>query len=215
VNVLVVDDDAVSRLLLATAVEALGHACAVADDGESGWARYREAAPDVVVTDRVMAGMDGLELCRRIRGDAAAGYTYVVLATGLGTREDVLAGMEAGADDYLVKPVDPFELRVRLLAAERVTALHRRLEESQHALEALNTELARVASTDGLTGIGNRRRFDEDLAGLHARARRAGGSYAVAMLDIDRFKAYNDELGHQAGDAALRAVAGRVAEACR
>jgi two-component system, cell cycle response regulator len=215
VKVLVVDDEPVSRMVLAAAVERLGYTCIVAEGGEAGWTAFRAEVPEVVVTDRVMDDLDGLALCRRIREDDSTPYTYLVLATGLDSRRDVLEGMSAGADDYLVKPVDPFELRVRLLVAERVTALHRRLETADRALRRANAELARLAGTDGLTGIGNRRRLEDELTALHARAVRAARPYALALLDIDHFKGYNDALGHQAGDEALRAVAEAIAAACR
>jgi two-component system, cell cycle response regulator len=167
------------------------------------------------VTDRVMSGVDGLELSRRIRSHPRDGYASIIMVTGLGSQDDVLKGMASGADDYLIKPVDPFALRVRLMVAERVSALHGRLAEAQRTLETLNAGLAQLASTDALTGVGNRRRFDLDLDAVHARAVRSGQPYSLALLDLDRFKPYNDALGHQAGDEALREVARCVAEQCR
>jgi two-component system chemotaxis response regulator CheY len=208
VRVLVADDEPVSRLLVATVVERLGHECVAADDGEGAWRRFDQDKPEVLITDRMMPGIDGLELCRRVRADQRAGYTYIVLVTALGDREEVLRGMEAGADDYLVKPVDPFELKPRLIAAQRVTGLHAELDRSR-------AELARLARTDPLTRLANRRSLEDDLRLLHARSERYGRSYCVAMCDVDRFKAFNDTYGHQAGDEALRAVAGRVAKEVR
>ena len=207
-RVLVADDEPVSRLLVATVVERLGHECVAADDGEGAWRRFDQDKPEVLITDRMMPGIDGLELCRRVRADQRAGYTYIVLVTALGDREEVLRGMEAGADDYLVKPVDPFELKPRLIAAQRVTGLHAELDRSR-------AELARLARTDPLTRLANRRSLEDDLRLLHARSERYGRSYCVAMCDVDRFKAFNDTYGHQAGDEALRAVAGRVAKEVR
>jgi diguanylate cyclase (GGDEF)-like protein len=208
VRVLVVDDEPVSRLLVTTIVERLGHECVPADDGESAWRQFDEHKPDVLITDRMMPGIDGLELCRRIRADPRAGYTYIVLVTALGERDEVMRGMEAGADDYLVKPVDPIDLKPRLIAAQRVTDLHAELARSR-------AELARLARTDPLTQLANRRSLDDDLRLLHARSERYGRSYCLAMCDVDRFKVYNDTYGHQAGDDALRAVAGRIAAEVR
>jgi diguanylate cyclase (GGDEF)-like protein len=111
--------------------------------------------------------------------------------------------MEAGADDYLVKPVELFDLQSRLIAARRVTALHAELD-------AYRAELSRLAHTDPLTRLGNRLSMEEDLTAVDARGRRYGHRFCVAICDVDLFKTYNDTLGHQAGDEALQAVAARM-----
>jgi diguanylate cyclase (GGDEF)-like protein len=207
-KVLVADDDPVSRLVLQTAVEGLGHEPIAAEDGRAAWGCFNQNKPEVLITDLVMPALDGLELCRRVRADGRAGYTYIILATALGKREDVLRGMEAGADDYLVKPIDPFDLRSRLIAAQRVTDLHAELVRRQ-------AELAHLARHDPLTKLGNRGSLDEDLKLLDARSQRYGHRYCLAICDIDRFKAYNDAHGHQAGDEALVAVATTMAREVR
>jgi two-component system chemotaxis response regulator CheY len=115
--------------------------------------------------------------------------------------------MSAGADDYLTKPVDRFAVQTRLVAAERVTDLHRQLALTQDQLEQANLELLEQSLTDQLTGLGNRRRMDEDLDRVHARALRLDRTYGIAIFDIDYFKRYNDHYGHVAGDGALRDVA--------
>jgi two-component system chemotaxis response regulator CheY len=208
VKILVVDDELVSRLVVQAAVEHLGHRWIAAADGEEAWRRFGEERPDVLITDLVMPGADGLELCRRVRAEEQAGYTYIILATMLGERVDVVRGMEAGADDYFVKPVEPFDLQVKLIAAERVTALHAELGRYR-------AELAKLARTDALTQLANRRSMEEDLRVLDARSQRYGRSYCVAICDIDHFKTYNDTLGHQAGDEALRSVAAKLAAEVR
>jgi diguanylate cyclase (GGDEF)-like protein len=207
-KVLVVDDDSLSRLVVQSVVERLGHQSIAAEDGEEAWACLNQEKPDVLITDLLMPGVDGLELCRRVRTDAQAGHTYVILVTVLGEREDVVRGMEAGADDYLIKPVDLFDLQARLIAAERVTNLHAEL--AQH-----RAELAHLAGHDPLTRLGNRRSLDQDLKVLHARSQRYGHRYCLAICDVDRFKAYNDAYGHQAGDQALAAVATTMAREVR
>jgi len=106
-----------------------------------------------------------------------------------------LEGMSAGADDYLTKPVDSFAVQTRLIAAARVTGLHTRLALTQAELERANGELRERSLTDGLTGLGNRRRMDEEIAHTHARALRVGRTYGVALFDIDHFKLYNDRYG--------------------
>ncbi len=199
-KILVVDDEPFSRRLIEAAVTRLGHDAMPAEDGEAAWRRFTQDTPEVLITDLVMPRVDGLELCRRVRADTRADYTYIILVTALNDRRDVVRGMEAGADDYLIKPVDLFDLETRLIAAQRVTDLHAEL--ARH-----RAQLAHLARHDPLTGLANRRSLEEDLEVLQARSRRYGHGFAVAMCDIDRFKAYNDTHGHQAGDQALRAVA--------
>jgi diguanylate cyclase (GGDEF)-like protein len=208
VNILVADDDLGSRLVAQAVVEGLGHECVVVADGASAWQAIEGHPPEVLVTDLMMPGMDGLELCRRIRAAERDSYTYIVLVTSLADRRDVLSGMQAGADDYLTKPLDPFELETRLLAAGRVTALHAELGRYR-------ADLARLARTDPLTGLRNRQGLAEELALLHLRSERYDRNYAVAICDVDFFKAYNDTYGHQAGDEALRRVAATLSAQTR
>jgi len=198
-RVLVADDDAGCRLVLRATVARLGHECRVAADGDEAWRLFQEDPPDVLITDWMMPGLDGPELCRRVRQLDTDGYTYVILATALGEHENVLEGMEAGADDYLTKPISPFDVRARLVAARRVTELHRELDR-------LHAELTAQARTDALTGLGNRLRLNEDLEAMHDRAVRYGHAYCVGICDIDDFKQFNDTYGHQAGDDALRKI---------
>jgi diguanylate cyclase (GGDEF)-like protein len=198
-KVLVADDDPGSLMVARAAVERSGHDCLAAADGDEAWALYREHQPDVVVTDWMMPGMDGLALCRAIRAREQDLYTYVVLLTSQGSRDDVLAGLEAGADDYVTKPLDPFVLHARLLVARRITTLHADLAHYRRVL-------SRQARTDPLTGLHNRLKLSEDLEQLHLRSRRYAEQYSLAMCDVDNFKSYNDIYGHQAGDLALRAV---------
>jgi diguanylate cyclase (GGDEF)-like protein len=208
VKVLVADDDPGSLLVAKAAVERSGHECLAAADGDEAWALYLAHQPDVVVTDWMMPGMDGLALCRAIRAREADLYTYIVLLTSQGSRNDVLAGLEAGADDYVTKPLDPFVLHARLLVALRVTTLHADLAHYRKML-------AQQARTDPLTGLHNRLKLSEDLERLHARSVRYAEDYCVAMCDVDNFKSYNDIYGHQAGDLALRAVAAALAGQAR
>ena len=206
-RILIADDDVTSRLVLKATASKLGHECLDVKDGSSAWDVLSSDRIDVLLTDWMMPGVDGPELCRRVRDELSDRYIYVVLITALGHREQVLEGMSAGADDYLIKPVDPFAVRTRLVAAERVTALHRQLVVIRAQLERANLELSERSLTDALTGLGNRRRMSEDLARAHADAHRAGRSYAMALFDIDHFKLYNDHYGHLAGDETLRQVA--------
>ena len=207
-HILIADDDVTSRLELVAIASKLGHQCHVATDGSRAWEILVSEEIDVLLTDWMMPGIEGPELCRRVRqqlGDER--YIYIVVVTVLGHQDKVLDGMQAGADDYLIKPIDPFALRTRMVAAERVTALHGQLVQSQKKLKGVNRELLSLSLTDTLTGLGNRRRMEEDLTRTHARAIRVGRSYAMMLLDIDHFKLFNDHYGHQAGDEALRQLA--------
>ena len=198
-RVLVADDETTSRLVIQAVVQRLGHECLVAPDGDRAWTLLQRAHVDVLITDWMMPGLNGPELCRRVRQLDTDGYTYVILATALGEHENVLEGMEAGADDYLTKPISPFDVRARLVAARRVTELHKELDR-------LHAELTAQARTDALTGLGNRLRLHEDLEAMHDRAVRYGHAYCVGICDIDDFKQFNDTYGHQAGDDALRKI---------
>ena len=192
-HILIADDDPGTRLLVSTAVEGLGHRCTVAQDGDDAWRAYQADPPDAVITDWQMPGMDGTALVRAIRGDGDARYAYVMVLTGAADEDAARVTMQAGADDLLAKPLDAAQLERKLIAAERVTVMHRRMHED--------------ARHDAPTGLGNRLRLAEDLEALCGRVARYGHVYCVALFDIDNFKGYNDGLGHLSGDEALRAVA--------
>ena len=214
-KILVVDDSPTPRLLLRRQLEGLGHECIVAEDGGEALELIRSLTPDVVISDWMMSEMDGDELCRRVRAEPAAPYVYFILLTSLDDPSSVVKGMEAGADDHLAKSFDRTELETRLISAERVTALHRRLAAQTAELERLNAILREDSRRDHLTGLGNRLRQDEDLAVLASRAVRYGHDFCVVLFDVDRFKAYNDTAGHPAGDEVLRSVANALVYQCR
>lgn len=214
-RVLIAEDSAVGRVLLQHAVEALGHECLIANNGLEAWELFERELPDVIISDWMMPGLEGPDLCRRVRSRPDTPYTYFVFLTVLKAKEHALIGVQAGADDYLSKPLDPLDLRICLIAAERIVSLYRSLDQKTAELEQANRELFETARTDALTHVGNRLRLHEDLTRLESQATRYGHNYAVAMCDLDHFKAYNDALGHLAGDAALRLVAEIITRECR
>jgi DNA-binding response OmpR family regulator len=136
-RVMVVEDSPVARLIIHRTVERLGHEVVVARDGIHAWELFGSASVDVVISDWVMPGIDGLELCRRVRGGDGP-YTYFIVLTALADKEHMISAMEAGADDFLVKPLDRLSLKAGLIAAARVTALHHQLADHQEQLERLN-----------------------------------------------------------------------------
>ena len=138
-RVLIAEDDAVSRMILAKAVQKLGHECLIAEDGEEAWELFQSTeGVDVVISDWMMPGVDGPELCRRVRAANKDPYTFFVFLTALGDIEHLLGGLRAGADDYLSKPLDREQLHIRLIAASRVNALHRQINELKSRLEKLD-----------------------------------------------------------------------------
>jgi diguanylate cyclase (GGDEF)-like protein len=215
VKVLIADDSAVPRMILEQSLASLGHDTVSASNGQEAWERFVAFQPDVVLSDWLMPGVDGIELCRRIRTHDADRYAYFVLLTAMTEVEHAVTAMTAGADDFMVKPLDRVALEAMLIAARRVTALHDELRDQRSKLVRLNSLLHDDARRDPLTLLGNRLRLSEDLAGAAARVERYGHSYCLAMYDIDYFKRFNDTLGHLAGDEALRAVAQALASGVR
>ncbi len=206
-RVLIAEDSAVARIVLERAVSDLGHECVLAEDGTQAWALFSGRGADVVISDWMMPGMDGDELCRRVRQSSGARYAYFILLTSLEDQSHVLEGMQAGADDYLKKPFDADDLKARLIAAARVTMLHERLRVQQDEMELLNRKLFAESRRDALTRLGNRIALREEVARLSDAAEATERGYSVVLCDIDKFKSYNDTRGHLAGDEVLQAVA--------
>lgn len=212
-QVLVAEDDRITRRIITRTVEQLGHECVAVSDGESALALFNESAFNVIISDWMMPGMDGIQLCQQIR--ARQGYTYFILLTALDDHRYRLEGMRAGADDFLTKPLNRDDLEARMIAAERVTRLHKKIAKQQDELDKLNHKLFEDGRRDGLTGLGNRLKMDEQLVILERQLAESPMPMCVALIDIDCFKSYNDTAGHQAGDVALSKVAEALARESR
>ena len=208
-RVLVAEDDPVIRKILQDWLEKWGFTVVLAEDGERAWERLQDENPcALLLLDWVMPGIDGVELCRRVRGRHHSRYQYILLVTSRDKPNDVVKGLEAGADDYLTKPFEKNELRARLRVGKRILALQ---EDLIAAREALRFQ----ATHDPLTGLWNGGTILEMLRRELERASRYGTSLAVIMLDIDHFKRVNDNHGHLTGDVVLREVAARLLGAVR
>jgi two-component system cell cycle response regulator len=202
VKILVADDDAVSRRLLEVTLKKWGYDVVVAEDGDKAWeVLQREDAPQLAILDWVMPGMDGPEICREVRALGDQRYIYLLLLTAKSEKEDLVKGMEAGADDFLSKPFDAQELRARLRAGIRILELQ----------ETLRVQ----AMHDSLTGLWNRAATLDFLRRELNRGKRQGTPVTVVMADIDHFKRINDTHGHLAGDVVLREVAQRLSSSVR
>jgi two-component system, cell cycle response regulator len=208
-KILVADDDPVSRRILEATLRKWSYEVVSAHDGTEAWRLLQaDNSPQLAILDWMMPGLSGVELCRMIRHRNAEPYTYLVLLTSRSNKEDVIEGLDAGADDYLTKPCNQHELEVRLRAGTRILRLQAELMEAREALRE-------QATRDALTGLWNRRSILEILDRELARARREGRPLSLAVSDIDHFKRVNDTYGHLTGDEVLLEVGRRMVASTR
>lgn len=203
-KILIAEDDPRLRSLLGEQLTGWGYDVIAAGDGSEAWRILRsEDAPRLVMLDWMMPELDGVSLCRRIRAELTEPYTYLILLTAQRRDEDLVTGMDAGADDYIVKPFKHNELKVRLRAGRRIIEL-------QDELLAAREILRQKASHDALTCVWNHEEILRILQQELVRAEREGENVGVIMADLDHFKQINDTFGHMAGDAVIRTVAQRM-----
>ena len=214
-TVMVIDDDAATRRLLVGELQAAGHPVVSASDALEALTLLAEARPRIVITDWIMPGLSGVELCRALRHEAADPFRYIMMLTVNSLAPQLIEAFEAGVDDFLPKPVEPGVLLASMRAAVRAIDLQTQLADRNRELEAANERLARLATTDDLTGLANRRRGLERLREAWDFARRYERPLACALIDIDHFKRINDTYGHWVGDSVLQSVASGLAATCR
>jgi len=197
-QVLIADDDSLSRKILAAKLGKSGYDVRLATTGDEAWEILVSAdSPRLVVLDWMMPGKSGVQICELIRSKVSTRYVYVVLVTGKSLQDDIITGLQAGADDYLKKPYDFAELQARLRTGQRILDLEQRLIDVQNALHF-------QATHDGLTGLLNRNAILEALERELSRAARdQTSSVGVALIDLDHFKVINDTYGHTVGDRVL------------
>jgi two-component system, cell cycle response regulator len=215
-RVLVADDDRPTTAMLAGVLRAWGLDVSVADDGLAAWRHLTSGEPPALaILDWTMPGLDGLTLCQRIRQTPALAGLYVLLLTARDGRSDLVAGLDAGADDYMVKPIDAEELRARVHVGMRVAALQQSLAARVEELQSASDHLARLVSTDALTDLCSRRWWFQLAAAEISRSDRYDRPLSLLVVDLDHFKNVNDTFGHDAGDALLRRFADMLRGECR
>src|ERR1035437_16870 len=208
-SALIAEDDYISRRVVVAILVTWAYEVMVAKEGEEAWGILQgNDAPQLAILDWMMPGRDGIDICRSLRQRKGRAYIYIILLTARGQKEDMVEGLEAGADDYVTKPFDSFELRARLRAGQRMVELQEQLVQAREAWRD-------QASRDPLTGLWNHGTIIAILRKEVARASRTHGPFALAMADVDRFKTINDTYGHPAGDAVLREASRRLRGAMR
>ncbi len=214
-RILVVDDHEDNVELLRVRLEAWGYQVDTAQDGQQALERIEASPPDLVLLDVMMPAVDGNEVARRVKQNPALPFIPIIMQTALDSTESKVEGLEAGADDYITKPIEFAELKARLRSMLRIKRLQEELEERERELLEANERLRHMSRTDGLTGLENRRSIERHLETMFAHGVRLSEPLACVMSDLDRFKSVNDEHGHHAGDAVLKQFAAIVKKAAR
>jgi two-component system cell cycle response regulator len=207
-RILVVDDNRDNVEIIATRLRFRGYLIDEASDGAQAIASVHANAPDLILLDVMLPDIDGYEISRRLKGDASLPFIPIILVTARDTTQDKVAGLDAGADDCLTKPINFPELEARVRSMLRIKKL-------QDEIELKNKELERLSISDGLTGLFNHRHIHALLNQEFERTERTGERITVAMLDLDKFKNVNDTHGHQAGDRVLEDMAEILRESAR
>jgi diguanylate cyclase (GGDEF)-like protein len=214
-KILVVDDSPTIRAALRSLLERMGHTVVEADDGKEALQMYRQDRPGLVLIDVVMPVMDGYEAARQMRETSAEEWVPIIFLSSKEADQDLNRAIEAGGDDYLVKPVSFVVLNAKIRALQRLESMRAKQLEMSRDLASANRELEKLSRQDGLTGIANRRYFDSYLLTEVRRALREKAPVSLILSDVDHFKAFNDCYGHQAGDDCLRRVAAALSSAGR
>ena len=213
-TVLVVDDSTPQRQALCRMLEQHGHCTLQARNGAEALERFAQVHPDLLLLDVEMPGDDGYQVARRVRAAEAGGWTPIIFLSAHTDERSLWAAIEAGGDDYMTKPVAPLALLAKLHAMHRLLRMRRRLVEVSVELQQANQRLEQLSLVDPLTGLGNRRDFDQRLQAELERTRRERKPLTLMLCDVDHFKRYNDALGHPAGDACLVALAEVLRAVC-
>ena len=214
-KVMVVEDSKVTMKALCNYLKRMGVVNPLtAISGHDAIDLFRKQRPDIVLLDAILPDIDGFDVAKKIRSmEKGDEWAAIIFLTSMDKDEDVERGIESGGDDYLLKPISQVVLRAKINAMRRLVEMQRALVEVTQELNAANKELQRLSTTDGLTGIANRRFFDQLSVREWRRCERLKKPMALVMVDVDHFKKYNDTYGHQGGDQCLKTVAAQVARA--
>ena len=203
-KVILAEDESVTRRLLQASIARWGYTIEAFADGGAAWKCLESATePTLLIVDWMMPGLDGLDICRRVRAQGREPYVYILMITGRSDRGDIIEGLKAGADDFMVKPVHHDELRARIKVGERIVRMQAELVAARQAMVTL-------ATVDSLTGLPNRSAILNTLAVEINRAAREGTSISVCLTDLDHFKRINDTYGHAVGDIVLQEAGTRL-----
>ena len=207
-KILIAEDDNISRRMLEKVFTGHGYEVISAADGGAAWRILEEPEhPHLLVLDWMMPVLTGVEIVQRLR-ERPDGHTYyIIILTSLDAPADISFALDGGADDFVSKPYHADALRSRANVGKRIVSLYEKLSEKMRLLEEAHATISHLAATDELTGLYNRRFFNEHFAKSFSAARRYTFPLALIMADIDKFKAVNDTYGHAAGDQVLKAFA--------
>ena len=206
-RILVVDDHEDNIELLRARLEARGYEVEGAPDGQAALDAVQRTCPDLILLDVMMPKMDGMEVVKRLKANKALPFIPVIMQTALDSTENKVEGLDAGADDYITKPINFAELEARVNSLLRIKALQTDLAAREKELSELNDKLRLISLTDGLTEVENRRSLELHLHEMWQHSMRLHEPIALIICDIDKFKAVNDNYGHQAGDSVLKEFA--------
>jgi diguanylate cyclase (GGDEF)-like protein len=215
-NILIAEDDAPSRKMLQSLLTKWGYAVCTASDGDESWQILCEPEhPLLVILDWMMPGIEGTELVRRLRLWEDNVSHYVIIMTSGSSKDASALALDAGADDFIAKPFNNTELRARINVGCRITRLHEALAEKIHKLESATAIITHLARTDELTGLHNRRSFNENFIQAISSARRHNRPLSLICIDLDHFKRVNDTFGHGVGDLVLKEFSDLLREVVR
>ena len=207
-KILIVEDELIYRRMVKKSLLEAGYEIVEAEDGLAAWGLFQNEPYHLVVTDWMMPGLDGPQLVQKIRSSEQKNYTYIIMLTAMDDKDNIVLGLESGADEYLTKPFNSRELIARVASGMRILKLEEQLMQARQQMEDL-------ALHDGLTGLFNRRAIEEYAEAEYNIASRKGRAMSVILLDIDHFKNVNDRFGHKFGDVVLRRVAQTLKEDLR
>jgi two-component system cell cycle response regulator len=213
--ILVVDDHEDNIEVLRVRLDSWGYQTHASHNGEEALAYVHESPPDLILLDVMMPDISGIEVARRIKANRSLPFIPIIMQTALDSTEAKVEGLEAGADDYITKPIDFAELKARLRSMLRIKRLQEALEEREKELLEMNERLRFMSLTDGLTGLDNRRHLNERIDEMFQHAQRLNEPFSLVMCDLDKFKSVNDTYGHQAGDEVLKQLAAILKDEAR